>query len=62
MIINKCVLVSQLCLTLYDPMDSTVHGVFQALILEELSFSSPGDLLDPGIELGLLHCRQILYH
>ena len=26
-----------------------------------LSFSSPGDLLDPGLDLGLLHCRHILY-
>ena len=25
-------------------------------------FPSPGDLSDPGMELGLLHCRQILYH
>ena len=24
-------------------------------------FPSPGDLLDPGIKLSLLHCRQILY-
>ena len=28
----------------------------------ELLFPSPGDLPDPGIEPGLLHCRQILYH
>ena len=27
-----------------------------------LPFSSPGELPDPGIELGLPHCRQILYH
>jgi len=26
-----------------------------------LPFSSPGDLPDPEIELGLLHYRQILY-
>ena len=26
-----------------------------------LSFPPPGDLLDPGIEPGLLHCRHILY-
>ena len=26
-----------------------------------LSFPSPGDLLNPGIEPGLLHCRWILY-
>ena len=27
-----------------------------------LPFLSPGDLSDPGIEPGLLHCRQIPYH
>ena len=27
-----------------------------------LPFPSPGDLPDPGIELGLPHCRQTLYH
>ena len=27
----------------------------------EYPFPSPGDLPNPGIELGLLHCRQILY-
>ena len=51
-IINKCGLVAQLCLTLYDPMDYSVHGIFQARILEGLSFSSPGNLLDPGIKPG----------
>ena len=27
-----------------------------------LSFPSPGDLSTQGLNLGLLHCRQILYH
>ena len=27
-----------------------------------LPFLSPGDIPDPGIEPGLLHCRQFLYH
>jgi len=27
-----------------------------------LPFPSPGNLLNPEIDLGLLHCRQILYH
>ena len=27
-----------------------------------LACPPPGDLPDPGIELGLLHCRTILYH
>ena len=38
-----------------DPMDcslpgSSVHGIFQARILEWLPFSTPGDLPDSGIE------------
>ena len=44
----------QLCLTLCDPMDcsppdSSVHGIFQARILEWVTFSPPGDFSDPGI-------------
>ena len=27
-----------------------------------LPFPYPGDLPNPGLNLGLLHCRQILYH
>ena len=50
--------VTQLCLTLCDPMGYTVHGILQARILEWVSF--PGDLPNPGIELGLLHYRWIL--
>ena len=30
---------------------SSVHGIFQARVLEWLSFPSPGDLPDAGIEL-----------
>ena len=46
---------AQLHLTLCDPMDcspagSSVHGVFQARILQWVAFPSPGDLPDPGIE------------
>ena len=36
-----------------DPMDppaSSVHGIFQARILEWLPFPPPGDLLDLGIK------------
>ena len=35
----------------YSPPGSSVLGFFQARILE-LPFPSPGDLPDPGIELG----------
>ena len=36
------------CPTLCDPMDYTIHGMLQARIL----FPSPGEIPDPGIELG----------
>ena len=42
--------VAQLCLTLCKPMDSAVHGILQAGIMERVSFPSPGDLPSPGIE------------
>ena len=29
---------AQSCLTLYDPMDSTLHGILQARILEWVAF------------------------
>ena len=42
---------SQLCLTLCDPVDcrppgSSVHGILQARILEQVAFLPPGDLPD----------------
>ena len=71
-----CVLVAQSCPTLCDPMDcslldSSVHGIFQAGILEWVAIPSPGDLSDPGIIHGspILHeyslasePSRILYH
>ena len=53
---------------LCDPMDSSlpdfsVHGIFQARILEWVALpSSRGIFLSQGLNLGLLHCRQILNH
>ena len=46
---------AQSCLTLCNPMDcslpgSSIHGIFQARILEWVAISSPGDLPNPGIE------------
>ena len=41
--------VTQLCLTLCDPMDC---GILQARILEWVPFPSPGDLPNPGIKPG----------
>ena len=49
---NACS-VAQLCPTLCDPMDiggSSVHGIFQARILEWVAFPSPGDLSNLGIK------------
>ena len=43
--------VIQSCPTLCDPMDSTVHGILQARMLEWVAFPSPGDLPNSGIEL-----------
>ena len=36
--IQECVKVAQLCLTLWDPMDYSVHGILQARILEWVAF------------------------
>ena len=49
-----CVL-TQLCPTLYGPIDCSlpgfsVHGIFQTTILEWDPFPTAGDLPDPGIE------------
>ena len=35
-----------------SPPDSSVHGIFQARMLEGLPFPSPGDLPNPEIEAG----------
>ena len=48
--------VSQLCPTLCDPVDysppdSSIHGIFQARILEWIAISFFRDIPDPGIEL-----------
>ena len=51
-----CVCVcTQLCPTLCDPMDcnlpdSSVHGIFQARLLEWVAISSPGDFPNSGIK------------
>ena len=52
---HLCVLVSQLCLTLCNPMDcsppsSPVQGILQQEYWSGLPFPSPGGLLDPGIK------------
>ena len=47
--------VAQSCLTVCNPMDCSlpgfsVHGIFQARVLEWVSTSFSGDLPEPGIE------------
>ena len=42
--------VTQLCLTLCDPMDYTVHGILQARIPEWLAFPFSREVPNPGIE------------
>ena len=62
------VLVPRLSPMLCDPMDcsppgSSVHGILQARILEWVAIPFvQGIFLTQGLNLGLLHCRQILYH
>ena len=56
---NITVLVTQLCLTLCDPLDcslpgSSIHGIFQARVLEWVAISFSRDP-DPGIEPGSTH-------
>ena len=61
-------LVTQSCPTLCDPMDcspagSSVHGILQARVLEWVAMpSSRGIFPTQGLNPGLPHCRQILYH
>ena len=54
--------VAQLYLTLWDPMNYTIHGILQATVLEWVAvpfsrgFSQPRDRIQV-----YLHCRQILF-
>ena len=60
--------VAQSCLTLCGPMDcsllvSTVHGIFPGRNTGVgCHFLLQGIFLTQGSTLGLLHCRQTLYH
>ena len=63
-------LIAKWCLhleTSCSPSGSSVHGISQARLLSGLSFPSPGDLPDPGIEPAspaFISCfgRLVLYH
>ena len=59
----------QSCLTLCDPIGcsppgSSVQGILQARILEWVAVPSSRGWIFPteGLNPGLLHCRQIIYH
>ena len=63
-----CALVIQSCPTLCNPMDHSLpgfslHGIFQARILEWIAISSLGDLFNPRICTSCISCigRWILY-
>ena len=59
---EKKLKVAQSCLTVCDPADYTAHGILQARILEWVIFPfSRGSSQTQGSNLGLLHCRRILY-
>ena len=46
-----------------SPAGSSVHGILQARILEWVAISSFREIFPTqGLNLGLLHCRQIIYH
>ena len=60
MTISLKVKITQLCVTLCDPMDHTVHGILQASRLSRLSLLQD-IFLTQELNQGLLHCRQILY-
>ena len=55
--------VTQLCPTLWDPTDYTVHGILQARILDGVGSLSllQGIFSTQESNPGLLHFRQILY-
>ena len=67
-IFNKRSEVAQLCLTLGDPMvcslpGSSAHGIFQARVTGVgCHFLLQRIFLTQRSNLGLLHCRQTLYH
>ena len=47
--------VCQSCLTLYDPVDYTVHGILQARILEWVAFPFSRGSSQPGVQTQVSH-------
>ena len=65
-LVKRKVKVTKLCPTLETPWTVACQaplsmGFSRQECWSGFPFPSPGDLLDPGIEPSLLHCRQILY-
>ena len=66
--VHVCVWVTESCLTLWDPLDcslpaSSVHGISSLRITGvSCHFLLQGIFLTKELNLGLLHCRRILYH
>ena len=60
--LNCEVKVAQLCLTLCDPMDYTVHGILQPRILEWVAFPFSRGSSQSRDRIQVSHCRRILYH
>ena len=64
--VNCGCLIAQSCLTLCNPMDSSlpgssVHGIFQAIVLEWIAISFSREIFPTqGLSPGLPHCRQTL--
>ena len=59
--IHKQVKGTQLCLTLCDPMDYTIHGILQARILEWAAVLFSRGSSQPRNGTQVSHCGQILY-
>ena len=65
--IKRHLLLGRKTMTLCNPMDcslpgSSVHGIFQAIVLEWIAISfSRGIFLTQGSNPGLPHCRQMFY-
>ena len=61
---HMCALFAQSCLTLCNPMDCSPHALlFMECLLEWAAVPFSREIFSTqGSNLGLLHCRQILYH
>ena len=62
-LLNLCVLVTQLCLTLFDPVDcsppgSSVHGILQARILKWVVMPFSRVLIYASIQITGFHAKQ----